>query len=205
MSSFKLTYFPITALAEPIRLLLAHMGIEFEDIRFDRKDWPKLIKPTMPFGQVPVLEINGKMIHQSKAICRYLAKQCGLAGRDDLEALEIDATVDTIHDLRAYIADYFYEKNEAAKNEKYKIAKEMVPYYIQRLEEQARRNKCYFVSGTLSWADITFVGLLDYMNYMMKEDILPLKYTNLNQLKSKVSSPGIDKWLKTRPPSIWEK
>lgn len=55
----------------------------------------------MPFGKVPVLEIDGKKIDQSTAICRYLAKQCDLAGKDDWEALEIDAAVDTIHDLRA--------------------------------------------------------------------------------------------------------
>jgi hypothetical protein len=30
-----------------------------------------------------------------------LAKQYGLAGKNDWENLEIDATVDTIHDLRA--------------------------------------------------------------------------------------------------------
>lgn len=55
----------------------------------------------MPFGQVPVLEVDGKKIHQSSAICRYLAKLHGLAGKDDWENLEIDATVDTIHDLRS--------------------------------------------------------------------------------------------------------
>lgn len=54
-----------------------------------------------PFGQVPILEVDGKRVCQSTAICRYLAKQFGLAGKDDWEALEIDATVDTIHDLRA--------------------------------------------------------------------------------------------------------
>lgn len=55
----------------------------------------------MPFGQVPVLEVDGKKIHQSTAICRYLAKQYGLLGTNDWENLEIDAAVDTIHDLRA--------------------------------------------------------------------------------------------------------
>lgn len=55
----------------------------------------------MPFGQVPVLEIDGKKVNQSTAICRYLAKQHGLAGKDDWENLEIDVAVDNIHDLRA--------------------------------------------------------------------------------------------------------
>ena len=55
----------------------------------------------MPFGKVPVLEVDGKKIDQSTAISRYLAKQCGLAGKNDWESLEIDSTVDTIHDVRA--------------------------------------------------------------------------------------------------------
>ena len=62
----------------------------------------------MPFGQVPVLDVDGKKINQSTAICRYLAKQYGLAGKDDWEALEIDATVDTIHDLRASKSHIMY-------------------------------------------------------------------------------------------------
>lgn len=65
----------------------------------------------MPFGQTPVLEVDGKRIHQSTAICRYLAKQFGLAGKDDWENLEIDAAVDTVHDLR------MSEYNAAIKHE----------------------------------------------------------------------------------------
>lgn len=55
----------------------------------------------MPFGQVPVLEHNGKLAHQSVAIARYLAKQVNLVGKDIWEDLEIDAIVDTINDFRA--------------------------------------------------------------------------------------------------------
>ena len=53
-----------------------------------------------PFGKTPVLEIDEKQIHQSVAICRYLAKQFGLNGSNDWEALEIDAIVDTFTDFR---------------------------------------------------------------------------------------------------------
>lgn len=54
----------------------------------------------MPMGQIPVLEIDGKQIHQSIAICRYLAKKVGLSGYDDFENFEIDCVVDTLDDLR---------------------------------------------------------------------------------------------------------
>jgi glutathione S-transferase len=53
-----------------------------------------------PFGKAPILEIDGKQTHQSAAICRYLAKQFGLNGSNDWEALEIDAIVDTLTDFR---------------------------------------------------------------------------------------------------------
>lgn len=200
MPSYKLTYFPVKALAEPIRFLFSYAGIDFVDDRFDRDDWPK-IKPNMPFGQVPVLEIDGKKISQSVAIARYLAKQCGLAGKDDLEAMEIDAIVDTIHDLRAKIAAYHYENNEAVKATKLEIAKEQVPYFLERLDAQVQKNGGYFVGGALTWADLSFVAILDYLNDMMKEDIIE-KYENLKQLKQKVLElPAIKSWIEKRPQS----
>lgn len=39
---FKLTYFPIKALAEPIRFLLKYGEIDFEDHRLDTVNWPTI-------------------------------------------------------------------------------------------------------------------------------------------------------------------
>ena len=55
----------------------------------------------MPMGQMPLLEIDGKKIHQSISICRYLSKQVGLAGTNDFENFEIDSVVDTCNDFRS--------------------------------------------------------------------------------------------------------
>lgn len=44
--TFKLTYFNIKGLAESIRMLFAYGGIEYEDVRIERDDWPAL-KPCM--------------------------------------------------------------------------------------------------------------------------------------------------------------
>ncbi|XP_029661155.1 glutathione S-transferase-like isoform X2 [Formica exsecta] len=87
-----------------------------------------------------MLEVDGKKIVQSTAIFRYLTKQYGLVGKNDWESLEIDSTVDTIHDLRANITAYHYKDNEIAKEEKLKNAKEKVPYYLERLDAQVQKN-----------------------------------------------------------------
>lgn len=128
MSPCKLSYFNITGLGEPVRFLLSYADIEFIDDRIDKEDWPErkpcklltyktilitidshqilknvnkktIIFSAFDFGALPVLEIDGKKINQSSAICRYLAKKCGLSGKDDWENLEIDAAADTIKDL----------------------------------------------------------------------------------------------------------
>lgn len=51
-------------------------------------------------GQVPILDIDDKQYHQSKSIGRFIAKKGNLYGSDEFEAMEIDATVDSIEDMR---------------------------------------------------------------------------------------------------------
>lgn len=53
----------------------------------------------MPFGQMPILEYNGKTFNQSLAIARFVAKQVKLNGKNDWEDLEIDGIVNTIRDF----------------------------------------------------------------------------------------------------------
>lgn len=59
-----------------------------------------------PFGQLPILEIDGKPYCQSVPICRYLAKQMDLIGETDLDALQIDSIVEALYELRKR-EDYF--------------------------------------------------------------------------------------------------
>lgn len=46
MPEVKVYYFQVKALGEPIRLLLAYGGQEFEDIRLTQADWSAL-KPSL--------------------------------------------------------------------------------------------------------------------------------------------------------------
>lgn len=43
--SYKLTYFAVAALGEPIRFLFSYGGIDFEDVRVTNETWPQF-KPS---------------------------------------------------------------------------------------------------------------------------------------------------------------
>ena len=58
-------------------------------------------------SQLPLLEIDGVRLHQSKAICRYLAKKTDLYGDNDIEAAQIDIAVDVIYDFIMSIYIFF--------------------------------------------------------------------------------------------------
>ncbi|XP_078046054.1 glutathione S-transferase-like [Augochlora pura] len=199
MPTYKLTYFNFTGLAEPIRFLLHQSGIQFEDNRIDHtKDWPKL-KSQMPMGQVPVLEIDGKVLYQSKAISRLIAKQNNLYGADDFEAYEIDATVDTIDDLKQACTTFYWEQDPAAKAKLKETAFQKLPIYLDKLNEQVKKNGGYFVGGKLTWPDLLWTAHTELLSTTIGTE-LNKNHPELQKLVEKVRAlPNIKSYLANRP------
>ncbi|KIH47917.1 glutathione S-transferase protein [Ancylostoma duodenale] len=98
MVHYKLTYFDARGAAEIIRQIFVLAGQEYEDVRLSREDWPKH-KDEMPFGQVPVLEVDGKKLAQSFAIARFLARKFGFAGKCPFEEALVDSIADQYKDF----------------------------------------------------------------------------------------------------------
>ncbi|XP_048661440.1 glutathione S-transferase alpha-4-like [Marmota marmota marmota] len=69
---------------ESIRWLLAAAGVEFEEEFIEtREHYKKLQKDgCLLFGQVPLVEIDGMMLTQTRAILSYLAAKYNLYGKD---------------------------------------------------------------------------------------------------------------------------
>ncbi|EAT36154.2 AAEL011741-PB [Aedes aegypti] len=199
MPDYKVYYFNVKALGEPLRFLLSYGNLPFDDIRITREEWPAL-KPTMPMGQMPVLEVDGKRVHQSLAMCRYVAKQIGLAGSDPVEELQIDAIVDTINDFRLSIAIVAYEPDDMVKEKKMiTLTNEVIPFYLTKLNVIAKENNGHLVLGKPTWADVYFAGILDYLNYLTKTDLL----TNFPQLQEVVTkvleNENVKAYIEKRP------
>jgi len=94
MTEIKFTYFDLRVKGEAARLLLAYSGLKWEDDRVvlpwdDFEVWKKM-KPTMPWGQLPCLTWNGERLCQSMSICRFLAREIGVAGRNSMEMAQVD-------------------------------------------------------------------------------------------------------------------
>jgi len=200
MSGIKLTYFNTRGRAEPARLILAQAGVEYEDIRLEREQWPA-IKPSVPMGQLPFMEVEGKKICQSIAIARYCARRFGLAGNTDLEAALADQAVDAMGDLVSELVKVMHEKDEAKKAQLGKVLKEeKVPAWLAMMEGvlTAQGGK-YFSGAGLTWADICVYNILSSMKDRLGEP--PVKTCpNLTALVSRVGNlPNIKKWVETRP------
>jgi glutathione S-transferase len=182
MPKLKLSYFDFHGgRAEPARLALHIGGVAFEDHRFAYPEFAEFRKTT-PFGQVPVLEVDGVMITQSDAIARYAGKLTGLYPTDAYQALLCDEVLSVIEDASVKISPTYRMTGEAQKEARLALANESMPVYLRWLERQLLANGGeYFVENRLTIADLkVFVdvrglnsGRLDHIPTDLVEKVAP--------------------------------
>ncbi|XP_011055451.1 PREDICTED: uncharacterized protein LOC105146708 [Acromyrmex echinatior] len=198
MSIYKLTYFKDGAVGEPSRYLLSYCGIEFEDIRLTMEEWPKY-KSNMPMGQLPILEINNKTYHQSRAIARFIAKKGNLYSSDEFEAMEIDATVDSMEDIRRVMGEYYWAQDPIFKAKLKEIAFQKLPFYLDKFEAQVKNNGGYFINGKLSWPDFMWAAYSERISFILTRDVNQ-DHPELKKLVEKIRAlPEIKAYIEKRP------
>jgi len=73
-----LTYFDLYGRGEACRMALAHGKCDWEDNRVGGETWQAFKAANLPEdGQVPVLQVDGKILTQSEAICRFIGAKTG--------------------------------------------------------------------------------------------------------------------------------
>jgi len=197
--AYKLTYFNIKALAEPIRFIFAHAGVEYEDNRIERENWPA-VKENYPWGQLPVLQVGDKTLCQSNTIARYLAKKYNLIGDDDWEAAKMDELADALTDFRGEWRKHFTEQDETKKAElKKNFDENVVPKYLSKFDAQIAANGGqYLVGKRVSWIDLQLAHFLEF--FEAQSPALLENFANLKKLKETVFDiPQIKAWVEKRP------
>merc|ERR1711997_819228 len=199
MSTIKLTHYNVRGRGETIRLVLAYAGKEYEDKRIAPEDMPSL-KPSLPFGQLPVLEVDGVTIGQSMAIARYLANEYGIAGSSNMVKAQVDEVVDVMNDLQDAMYGTFFEKDEKVKAEKTKkVIEETIPKTLANLEKVLEKRGGQFLAGNcLTWAELHFLQLAESLETMSPKCVEATpKLANLVDRTRNL--PNIKKWLEERP------
>jgi len=207
--SAKLYYFNARGIAEPIRFILAYGGVEYEDIRSPLDGFPPTlpseIKDKCTWGQVPVIEFEGKKLAQSLAITRYFAKKFKLVPQDDFQAALCDEYVDATRD---YFMSWvpILKEEDAAKKEQLK--QEMLitskKKFIDVFESIVKANDGkHLVGKSLTWADIYLAHLMNNFEILLKVDVAK-ESPSLTALKKEVlSTPAIKEWIEKRPDSVF--
>uniref|UniRef100_A0A8B9TA47 glutathione transferase n=1 Tax=Anas platyrhynchos TaxID=8839 RepID=A0A8B9TA47_ANAPL len=170
---------------------------QFEENFVETKEQlEKLIKGgDLLFQQVPMVEIDGMKMVQTRAILSYIAGKYNLYGKDLKERAWIDMYVEGTTDLMGMIMQLplqsaeMREKNLALIIERSKTR--YFPVYEKALKDHGHD---YLVGNKFSWADIHLLEAI-LMVEECKPDILSA-FPQLQAFKGRISNiPTIKKFL----------
>jgi len=211
MPKYKLVYANFRGRAEFIRLAFHAAGIEFEDYRFPSEQFAAE-KEKSPNQKLPYLEIDGLKFPQSRAVANYIAKQGGLMGDGDMDAMLIEIVCNECVDAFDEMVSYFFEPNENTKEQKKEKLKTVsIPKFMTLLEKYLENNETwqkkenasnhvpgFFVGNKLSLADLTVYDMVDSLKKFDETCCQGRKKIEENRAKVE-SFPKLKKYLEERP------
>ncbi|KAL4681021.1 hypothetical protein H8957_007087 [Semnopithecus entellus] len=198
----KLHYYNARGRMESTRWLLAAAGVEFEE-KFlkSAEDLDKLRNDgCLMFQQVPMVEIDGMKLVQTRAILNYIASKYNLYGKDIKERALIDMYTEGIADLGEMILLLPFCQPEE-KDAKLALIKEKTKNrYFPAFEKVLKSHgQDYLVGNKLSRADIHLVELLYYVEEL--DSSLISSFPLLKALKTRISNlPTVKKFLQPGSP-----
>ncbi|XP_064563665.1 glutathione S-transferase-like [Zonotrichia leucophrys gambelii] len=193
----KLHYFNGRGRMEPIRWLLAAAGVEFEESYLEKKeDLTKLQNDgSLLFQQVPMVEIDGMKLVQTRAIANYISTKYNLYGKDMKERALIDMYVEGMFDLNELLMKYGYLPLDQRKEHFANMMDKTENRYFPAFEKVLKgHGKGFLVGNQLSRADVQLLEII-LMAEEYKPDILA-KFPLLQSFKARISNiPTIKKFL----------
>ena len=193
MAKLKLTYFDFHGgRGEPARLALAIGGIAFTDERIPLTDWPRR-KADTPFGALPVLEVDGRIVTQSNGINRYVGKLTDLYPTDAWHAALCDEAMDAVEDITLKVVATFDLPEAEKKAARQALVEGPLHLYLTRLQERLEaRGSLYFAGNRPSVADLkVFVwighlksGKLDHIPTDLPDRIAPKLVDHYERVKA---------------------
>ena len=157
--------------AEVLRVSLFIRDIPFDDVRISREEFIHLIKTGFlpngkrsPFHQLPVIEVEDKIIGQTGAIARYCGKVSNLYSDDMLKAAKIDQIIDAATDITNVVSPTIREKDQKKKMEDRKVlVNKLLPRWFRYLENLLSEDDSTWFVEKMTIADIAMWRLLGWL------------------------------------------
>jgi len=192
MPTLKLMYFDGKGRGEPIRWLLAATQLPHEEDRYTTMEQFLAIQPSMPYGQVPVLVVDGEPLAQTVAISRYVGTLGGLVCADQFQDARGNEMVDTMAELASKWFDVRLDpsiQNKAVGEKELHVTVEKV---FRTFE--SRISTKFLLSDKLSWQDVVIGHFLSRICEVRPDALQP--YPKLKRVMENVLAlEGIKKYL----------
>nr|XP_060644416.1 glutathione S-transferase A4-like [Anolis sagrei ordinatus] len=193
----KLTYFNGRGRMESTRWLLAAAGIEFEEEFVETKEqYEKLCKDgALLFGQLPLVEMDGMNLVQTRAILNYIAGKYNLYGKTLKDRAHIDMYVEGTMDLFQMILMFPFTPPEQKEKQAATIFEKATTRYFPVYEKALKTHGQEFLVGnSLSYADVQLLEAILAIEEI-KPDVLA-QFPKLQAFKARISNiPTIKKFL----------
>jgi glutathione S-transferase len=154
--------------AETSRIALFIGGVEFED---HRPSWEEFLElkaaGELPFGQLPILKVDGEIIAQTAGIARFCGKLAGLyPAEDHLAGAKIDQVLDAATEITGVVGPSMRENDPEKKAAlRARLAAKTLPRWLGFLEVllEANRDSDFFVGESLTIADLAIWRMMGWL------------------------------------------
>ena len=201
-AAIQLHYFPGRGRAESTRWMLAANGLDFTQILIDSAVKFEALRSTgkLPFGQLPLLEIDDQCLTQSSAMVRYLARRGGLYGSSEQDAVWCDMIFGVVADFAEVALKCAFQPTEEAAIASLEAAlAKFGPHFERRL---AANGDEFIAAQKLTFADIVLAEPLT-ANLEWAPKILD-DWPRLKGLQQRITAlPGIKHYLQS--PNRWHR
>ena len=193
--------------AEVLRVSLFIRDIPFEDVRVSREEFIHLIKTGFlpngkrsPFHQLPVIEVEDKIIGQTGAIARYCGKVSNLYSDDMLKAAKIDQIIDAATDITNVVSPTIREKDQRKKMEDRKVlVNKLLPRWFRYLENLLSEDDSTWFVEKMTIADIAIWRLLGWLTSGIIDGIPTFVVDDFPKLKNihhqVHTHPKVQEWM----------
>ncbi|KAL4478046.1 hypothetical protein ABPG72_013485 [Tetrahymena utriculariae] len=200
-----LGYWSFRGLAQPIRFLLAYLGVQYTDKHYTKgEDWFENDKKNlgMDFPNIPYFIDNDIKISESSAIPFYIIKKYNKSellgqnadGSYNEREIKVQQVIGVIKDINKELMGLCFNPDFA--NAKDKVYNEKLSVGLKKLTDFLGNKE--FLLGSLTYADFLFYETLSYYKHIFPQSITPTvanylnRFQNLPGIKEYIAKPSVD-------------